>query len=80
MNRQDLPGLVMEALISLGGQGTIVQVCKYIWNKEEQELKRSGDLFYTWQYDMRWAGQYLRDEGKLVNAKDAPKGLWVVAK
>ncbi|SDW39046.1 hypothetical protein SAMN05444006_10397 [Allgaiera indica] len=26
----------------------------------------SGDLFYTWQYDMRWAAQNLRGAGKLV--------------
>ena len=80
MTREDLPPLVLEALLSLGGQGTIAQICKYIWDKKADELKCSGNLFYTWQYEMRWAGQKLRDSGKLVNAKKAPRGVWILAK
>nr|WP_303831848.1 hypothetical protein [Snodgrassella alvi] len=36
-----------------------------IWDKYEQELKASGSMLYTWQYDLRWAAQQLRNEKKL---------------
>lgn len=78
MTRADLPAMVIEALDSLNGRGTIVQICKYIWEKYEQDLRKSGDLFYRWQYDMRWAGQQLRDTGKLTKADETPRGVWAV--
>ncbi len=28
-------------------------------------LRDSGDMLYTWQYDIRWAAQQLRNEGTL---------------
>ncbi|MGH7899842.1 MAG: hypothetical protein ACREQQ_17940 [Candidatus Binatia bacterium] len=28
-------------------------------------MKQAGDLFYTWQYDLRWAAKRLRDVGKM---------------
>ena len=65
MTRNDLPDLVIEALESMGGSGRIVAICKFIWNKYQHQLSRSGDLYYTWQYEVRWAGQYLRDKGLL---------------
>lgn len=80
MTRNDLPALVIEALNSFNGKGTIAQICKYIWEKKEKDLRASGDLFYTWQYDMRWAGQKLRHDGKLVQAQKAPRGSWVLTK
>ena len=75
MTRADLLPLVIEAITFLGGRGTIVQIGKYIWDNHEQKLRESGDFFYRWQYDMRWAGQYLRDTGVLVEAKKEPRGI-----
>lgn len=75
MTRAVLLPLVIEAITFLGGRGTIVQIGKYIWDNHEQKLRESGDFFYRWQYDMRWAGQYLRDTGVLVEAKKAPRGI-----
>lgn len=49
----------------LGGRGTVTDVCRVIWRRHEPELRASGDLFYTWQYDVRWAAQRLRNEGVL---------------
>ncbi|WP_370581059.1 hypothetical protein [Snodgrassella alvi] len=49
----------------LGGSGWPKDVSKYIWDKYEQELKASGSMLYTWQYDLRWAAQQLRNEKKL---------------
>ena len=63
--KQDLMPWVIEALEELRGKGTVVQVCKVVWRRHELDLRNSGDLFYTWQYDIRWAAQKLRDVGRL---------------
>jgi hypothetical protein len=59
---------VVDALAALGGEGTVVQVSKEIWRQHRDDLERAGDLFYTWQYDVRWAAQVLRDQGVLEPA------------
>lgn len=40
-------------------------VARYIWENYKNELMRSGDMLYTWQYDVRWAAQDLRNSGVL---------------
>jgi hypothetical protein len=72
----DLQRLVVEALKSNNGSATIVQVCKYVWEKYENELQQSGDLFFTWQYDIRWAADHLRGKGVMRSADVSPKGIW----
>lgn len=77
--RSSLKEWVLLALRELGGEGKIVDVCKLVWRDHADELESSGDLFYTWQYDIRWAAQYLRDNGYLVpvaRRRDAP---WVLS-
>lgn len=64
-SREDLKLWIIEALRSLG-PATVPLIAKHIWENHELELRRSGDLFYTWQYAMRWAGQLLQQEGKLT--------------
>lgn len=61
-----LTAWVLEALHALGGSGTVTQVCKFIWDHHRDELELSGDLLYTWQYDVRWAAQILRNDGVLA--------------
>ena len=63
-SKQDLAIWVEEALTELGGQGNVVEVAQVIWRRHELDLRGSGDLFYTWQYDMRWAADKMRKEGK----------------
>jgi len=77
-SRQDLMDWVHEAIGSLGGEASIVGVAKHIWEQHEDELRASGELFYTWQYDMRWAAQRLRDDDKLEAAADMPRGMWAL--
>ncbi|RST29993.1 hypothetical protein HMF7854_03485 [Sphingomonas ginkgonis] len=60
----DLKVWVVDALQS-SGPATVPQIAKHIWDNHEAELRSSGNLFYTWQYAMRWAGQQLQMEGKL---------------
>ena len=76
LRRDDLKQIVLDAITASGGSASIVDVAKRIWHDHEADLQTSGDLFYTWQYDMRWAATRLRDEGKLANADRSPKGIW----
>ena len=75
-HREDLRKWLTEALEANNGIASIVEVCKYVWQKYENELRRSGDLFYTWQYDIRWAAAQLRKEGIIRAANLSPKGIW----
>ena len=76
MTRETLEHLVLEAIKAHNGSASIVDVAKHIWANYEQELKQSGDLFFTWQYDMRWAAQKLRDRGILKPVREAENGKW----
>jgi hypothetical protein len=71
---------VHKALTALGGRGRIAEICKYIWEAHEAELRNSGDLFYTWQYDVRWAANRLRASGKMKPAILSPSGIWELKK
>ena len=79
-DRRELLNWISDALIDLGGQASIVDVARHIWTNHEKDLRASGDLFYTWQYDMRWAAQRLRDEGLLVRSGLVPRGQWSLRK
>lgn len=63
--REDMKDWVLLALKSRGGYGWPKDVAKYIWENYEVELRKSGNLLYTWQYDVRWAAQSLRNIGTL---------------
>ena len=64
--RADLTDWVHQALAELGGQGSQLDVAKVVWRHHEHELRESGDLFYTWQYDIRWAATRLRKRGVMA--------------
>ena len=70
----DLCIWIVEALEANKGAARIPEIAKHIWENHEDHLKDSGDLFYTWQYDMRWAGKKLVDQGRLD--KITIKGQW----
>ena len=63
--REDMKGWVIRALKSSGGKSWPKDVAKFIWDHYEPELKRSGSLLHTWQYDARWAAQSLRNDGTM---------------
>lgn len=79
MKKSDLPNVVKEELEALGGSSTILEICKRVWAEYGDELEHSGDLFYTWQYDIRWAATALRKRGIMKNASASPKGIWELA-
>ncbi|WP_077927657.1 hypothetical protein [Wohlfahrtiimonas populi] len=62
---------IIEALEATDGKAWPKDVARYIWEKYRKDLENSGDVLYTWQYDLRWAAQKLRLEGimKAVDGK-----------
>ena len=60
---------IVEALREHGGSADLLDVCKTVWQRHENDLRAAGDLFYTWQYDIRWAGTKLRQQGILAPAR-----------
>lgn len=77
--KHDLVDWLYDALQALGGRARIASLCEHIWDKHEDDLRASGDLFFTWQYDIRWAAHKLRKQGKMKPTKNSPKGVWELA-
>ena len=74
--RKDLRNWLIEALKANNGRASIVEVCKYVWEKYENALRRSGNLFFTWQFDIRWVANRLRREGVMRPVQLSPRGIW----
>lgn len=72
--REDLVPIVDATIRKLGGSASIREIAKDIWLNHEPMLRAAGDDFYVWQYEMRWAGQYLVKKGTIT--KTDPKGIW----
>lgn len=77
--KHDLEGWLLDALKSLGGDGAIPEICKHVWESHEADLRSSGTLFYTWQYDIRWCATQLRHQGILRPASSSARGIWEIA-
>ena len=78
--KYDLETWLTEALKALGGSGRIASICKHVWEAHEAELRDSGELFYTWQYDIRWAAQRLSQQGVMKSKRLSPRGVWELRK
>jgi hypothetical protein len=76
VKKSDLPLVLEKTLRDLGGQGTIVDVCRRIWEKHHKDLESSADLFFTWQYDIRWARDKLSKAGVLETITVGRKSIW----
>ena len=77
-SKADLVDWVRDALRSAGGSGSLLYVAQHIWEHHEGDLRHSGNLFYTWQYDMRWAATELRRRGVMVAAEEDRRGKWTL--
>ncbi len=75
-NKQTLQAWVLDAVRLMGGSAAPLAVAKHIWTHHEDALRESGDLFYTWQYDMRWEAQKLRNAGVLRSKEGQRTGTW----
>ena len=76
--KHDLQDWIQNALRNLGGHASLLAVAKHMWNTHASDLRASGDLFFTWQYDMRWAANALRRQGIMKPAEISPVGVWEV--
>ncbi len=74
--KSDLQDWILNALKDLGGEGNVAAIARHIWEHHESDLRASGDLFFTWQYDMRWQGQSLQKAGKLLKQQNTRS--WVL--
>jgi len=77
--KESLRKWVLEALSELGGPATVIDVARHVWAHHEDDLHDSGDLFFTWQYDIRWAAQTLRNDGQLKPVKRGAASSWELA-
>ena len=69
---------IVEALSFYSGQAHYLTVSKWIWEHRRQELFDTGDMFYKWQYHIRWLAIELRKEGVLLPADESPSGTWIL--
>ncbi len=77
--KHDLGTWIVDALRAEQGTASLVSICRYVWDHHESDLRASGDLFFTWQYDIRWAATELRHGGVLKPAGVSPVGVWELA-
>ena len=80
ISRTVMKAWVVEALNELGGEGSILEICKIVWERHGKEIQESGDSFYTWQYEIRWAGDILRKESTLLPSGKTKRKKWILAK
>ena len=80
LSRHDYDDWLVDALRELGGKATPVQISKWVWKHHETDLRGAGDLFYTWQYDLRWAANRLRRRGVMLPVESSPRGVWVLGR
>ena len=77
--KDDLKTWILQALKESGGSADILTVAEHLWREHESDLRSSGRLFYTWQYDMRWAALELRKAGAMRPTASSPIGTWELA-
>lgn len=87
MTRKDLPNILYQIIYELGGSAEMIDIFKSFWSKYKNVLKETDDIFYTWNYDMRWAATQLRKDNRMKPAKtkentlgasESPKGIWEI--
>lgn len=89
MKRTDLPNILYQIIEELGGRAKMMDIFKSFWAKYKNVLNENDDIFYTWNYDIRWAATQLRKEKRMKPAKtientygapESPKGIWEIIK
>ena len=76
VTKDALGAWIVEALEHFGGSAALIDISTHIWAHHETDLKRSGELFYTWQYDIRWSANQLRRSGVMRAVTQSPRGVW----
>lgn len=88
MVRNDLPDLLYEIIKSLGGKASMTNILREILKLYASKLNPSENMFYTWNYDIRWTVTELRRDGRIKPAHlkenpgelvdESPKGIWEI--
>lgn len=88
MVRNDLPDLLYKTIQSLGGKASMMDIFREFWKLYANKLDPAEDMFYTWNYDIRWAATELRKNGRMKPAHskenpgeledESPKGIWEI--
>jgi hypothetical protein len=56
---------IIDGLRANGGRVHFIEVAKHIWKHHRKEIEASGDFFYKWQYELRWAANQLVRDNKI---------------
>ncbi len=82
MTRKDLPDVLYNIIKDLGGSGSMIQIFKKFWIENNHKFTENDDIFYTWNYDIRWAATSLRKQGRMkpASTKENTHGLDISAK
>ncbi len=88
MKRNDLPDLLYSTIKDLGGKASMMDIFRKFWEDYASKIPHNEDMFYTWNYDIRWAATKLRKEGRMKPAtskekpkeltQESPKGFWEI--
>lgn len=87
MERNDLPDFLYKIIDELGGKASMMSIFRKFWEKHGKELSSADDMFYTWNYDIRWAATQLRSQGRMKpaftkenthGAPMSPRGIWEI--
>jgi hypothetical protein len=73
--KDELNEAIYRAVVDHGSKAKLVDVAKHIWDRHQEDLKMSGDRSYKRQYEMRWAANELRAEGRKAAIEDGLKGV-----
>lgn len=76
MKKSDLPNILYDIIRSLGGRADMMTVFEEFWRRYGATLTPPDPLFYTWNYDIRWAATELRKSGKMKSTHLCEKGIW----
>jgi len=71
-NKTELTQVVLNSLTSV--PMTLVEISKEVFLNSG--LSPSDDLFYTYQYDMRWSLMNLHKAGLVIRLKDGNRSLY----
>jgi len=90
MNKADLPNVLYKIIEDLGGSAPMIVIFRSFWKLHGKDLNENDDLFYTWNYDIRWAATELRKQGRMKAAHRTKKcnerddssksGIWEIIK
>jgi hypothetical protein len=75
MTRADFIPLIIAALNQLGGSARIFEVCRHVYQNNTVRITQDPRVLFTWQYDIRWAAQSLRDQNVITST---PHGFWTL--